>query len=201
MLFIYVQAKPPHVSSPRRLGSRQIHFLTSYVWRFWDHSRHFFELLMCAAPIYWDLRQFGICRHLFRGCGSPGDLQYPGYYQRVDRDTIHFTYPSLSKGLLAVGSMVCFSNSQRLLRQARTPHRSINPVTAFYGYLLNPQQTDPANQDALGLITIYPRPDEHSNPPQLPASASRSHSIQPPSNRSRRAAAPKIIFHPSLILP
>ena len=171
MLFIYVQAKPPHVSSPRRLGNRQIHFLTSYVWRFWDRSLHFFELLMCAAPIYWYLRQFGICRHFCRGCGSPGDLQYPGYYQRVDRDTIHFTYPSRSKGLLVVGSMVCFSNSQRLLRQACTPHRSINPVMASYGYLLNPQQTDPANQDALGLITFYPRPDEHSNPLQLPASA------------------------------
>lgn len=77
------------------------------------------------------------------------------------------------------------SNSQRLLRQACTPHRSINPVMASYGYLLNPQQTDPANQDALGLITFYPRPDEHSNPLQLPASASRSHSIQPPSHRSR----------------
>lgn len=77
------------------------------------------------------------------------------------------------------------SSSQRLLWQARTPHRSINPVMASYGYLLNPQQTDPANQDALGLITFYPRPDEHSNPLQLPASASRSHSIQPPSHRSR----------------
>ena len=157
----------------------KIHFLTSYVWRFWDRSLHFFELLMCAAPIYWYLRQFGICRHFCRGCGSPGDLQYPGYYQRVDRDTIHFTYPSRSKGLLVVGSMVCFSNSQRLLRQACTPHRSINPVMASYGYLLNPQQTDPANQDALGLITFYPRPDElhsllllpithHSQPPSIP---------------------------------
>ena len=103
-----VQAKPPHVSSTRRLGNRQIHFLTSYVWRIWDRSRHFFELLMCAVPIYWDLRQFGICRHLCRGCGSPGDLQYPGYYQRVDRDMIHFAYPSLSKGLLMLGSMVRF---------------------------------------------------------------------------------------------
>ena len=200
MLFIYVQAKPPHVSSPRRLGNRQIHFLTSYVWRFWDRSLHFFELLMCAAPIYWYLRQFGICRHFCRGCGSPGDLQYPGYYQRVDRDTIHFTYPSRSKGLLVVGSMVCFSNSQRLLRQACTPHRSINPVTASYGYLLNPQPVI-SGQDALGLITIYPRPDEHWNPPQLPATASRSHSIQPPFHRSRRAAALKTIFYPSLILP
>lgn len=75
---------------------------------------------------------------------------------------------------------------------------------ASYGYLLNPKQTDPANQDALGLITIYPRPDEHSNPQQLPASASRNHSINllpiGAADR-RRAAALKIIFYPSLILP
>ena len=94
------------------------------------------------------------------GAALQGILQYPGYYQRMDADTIHFTYPSLSKGLLAVGSMVCFSNSQRLLRQARTPHRSINPVMAPYRYLLNPQPVI-SGQDALGLITIYPRPDEH----------------------------------------
>jgi len=41
---------------------------------------HFFDLLMCAAPVYWDLRQFGICRLLFRGSYSPADLQYASYY-------------------------------------------------------------------------------------------------------------------------
>ena len=30
----------------------------------------------------------------------------------------------------------------------------------LYGYLLNPQPAAPG-QDALGLITLYPRPDEH----------------------------------------
>lgn len=30
----------------------------------------------------------------------------------------------------------------------------------LYGYLLNPQPAVPG-QDALGLITLYPRPDEH----------------------------------------
>ena len=163
MLFIYVQAKPPHVSSPRRLGNRQIHFLTSYVWRFWDRSLHFFELLMCAAPIYWDLRQFGICRHSCRGCGSPGDLQYPGYYQRVDRDTIHCTYPSLSKGLLMVGSMVRFPIHKGYYGKP-AHHIGVSTLSwLLISKLLNPQPAAPG-QDALGLITIYPRPDEHSYP-------------------------------------
>ena len=30
----------------------------------------------------------------------------------------------------------------------------------LYGYLMNPQPATPG-QDALGLITLYPRPDEH----------------------------------------
>ena len=32
--------------------------------------------------------------------------------------------------------------------------------------LLNPQRADPASQDALGLITLYPRPDELSSFPR-----------------------------------
>ena len=31
MSLIYVKAKPPPASSPRRLDNQQIHFLTSYV--------------------------------------------------------------------------------------------------------------------------------------------------------------------------
>ena len=50
--------------------------------------------------------------------------------------------------------------------------------------LLNPQPAAPG-QDALGLITIYPRPDELSYPLQLPISTGRSHSIQPPFHWSR----------------
>lgn len=71
---------------------------------------------------------------------------------------------------------------------------------ASYGYLLNPKQVI-FGQDTLGLITIYSRPDEHLYPAQLPATSSRSHSIQPPSHQSRRAAALKTIFYPNLILP
>ena len=174
MPFIYVQAKPPHVSSHRRLGNRQIHFLTSYVWRIWDRSRHFFELLMCAVPIYWDLRQFGICRHLCRGCGSPGDLQYPGYYQRVDRDMIHFAYPSLSKGLLVLGSMVRFPFHKGYCGKP-AHHTGVSTLSwLLYGYLLNPQPAAPG-QDALGLITLYPRPDEH----EISAAAPGQHRPQP----------------------
>ena len=102
-----------------------------------------------------------------------------------------------------VGSMVCFSNSQRLLRQARTPYRSINPVTASYGYLLNPQPVT-SGQDALGLITIYPRPDEHG----ISAAAPGQRQPQPlyltssPSEPLIDAEQrPKTVSYPSLILP
>ena len=115
---------------------------------------------MCAAPVYWNLRQFGICRRLCRGRGSPGDLQYPGYYQRVDRDTIHFAYPGFHKDYLLWGPWCAF-----LFTKVTTasPH-TIQEYQPWHGFciskLLNPQPAAPG-QDALGLITIYPRPDEH----------------------------------------
>lgn len=106
-----------------------------------------------------------------------------------------------------MGSMVCFSNSQRLLRQARTPHRSINPVTASYGYLLNPQPVI-SGQDALGLITIYPRPDEHEISAAAPGQRRPQPSLfSPPFHRrnhrspSRRAAVSTTIFlHPHVTI-
>ena len=70
------------------------------------------------------------------------------------------------------------SISQRLLWQARTPHRSINPVMASVWVFAEPPAGS-SGQDALGLITLYPRPDElrsslllpithHSQPPSIP---------------------------------
>ena len=50
------------------------------------------------------------------------------------------------------------SSSQRLLWQARTSHGCIKPGWLLISKLLNPQ---PGDRDALGLITVYPRPDEH----------------------------------------
>ena len=86
----------------------------------------FYTAYVCS-PIYSSLRQLGICRPILEVGGSPGDLQYPGYSQRVNRDTIHFTYPSLSKGLLMVGSMVRLPIRKRLLRRASASQRCINP--------------------------------------------------------------------------
>lgn len=54
------------------------------------------------------------------------------------------------------------SSSQRLLRQAHAPHRGIRPVRLLISKLLNPRPIQ-RGRDALGLITIYPRPDEHFN--------------------------------------
>ena len=85
----------------------KIHFLTSYVWRVWDCSLHFFDLLMCAALIYWDLRQFRFCRHLCRGCSSPEDLQYSGYYQKMDRDR-YVLLTDTFKRITHAGSMMRF---------------------------------------------------------------------------------------------
>ena len=114
---------------------------------------------MCAAPVYWDLRQFEICRHFCRGCGSPGDLQYPGYYQRVDTDTIHFAYPGFHKDYLLWGPWCAFQFTKVT---SASPH-TIQEYQPWYGFciskLLNPWPATPG-QDALGLITIYPRPDE-----------------------------------------
>ena len=161
----------------------KIHFLTSYVWRVWETSLHFFELLMCAAPVYWDLRQFGSCRCLCRGHGSPGDLRYPGYYQRVGRDTIHLAYPGFHKDYLLWGPWCAF-----LFTKVTTasPH-TIQEYQPWYGFciskLLNPWSAAP-DQDALGLITIYPRPDEHQILLQHSADADRSPTKKHSSNPS-----------------
>lgn len=40
--------------------------------------------------------------------GSPGDLRYPGYYQRVGRGTIHFAYPGFHKDYLLWGPWCAF---------------------------------------------------------------------------------------------
>jgi len=103
------------------------HLLTSRVWRGEDRSSTlFWAAYVCSSHLF-VLRQLGICRPLCRGSSSPGDLQYPGYYLKVDRDMIRFTYPSLSKGLLMVGSMVRFPIRKRLLRRASASQRCINP--------------------------------------------------------------------------
>ena len=70
----------------------------------------------------------------------------------------------------------------------------------LYGYLLNPQPAAPG-QDALGLITLYPRPDEPiSDPLQL-------YQLQPPyptafpSGRCPSSSAVRSLFLSSLIVP
>jgi len=98
----------------------KVHFLTSYVWRAWDHSLHFFELLMCAAPIYWDLRQFGFCRLLCRGSGSPADLQHDRLRSEGGKGHDTFYLPLLSKGLLAQGPWCAFQFTKVTTASPRT---------------------------------------------------------------------------------
>ena len=80
---------------------------------------------------------------------------------------IHFAYPSLSKGLLVLGSMVRFPFHKGYCGKP-AHHTGVSILSwLLYGYLLNPQPAAPG-QDALGLITLYPRPDEPiSDPLQL----------------------------------
>ena len=79
------------------------------------------------------------------------------YVLKVDRDTIRFSYPHFQKDY-SYGVNDVLSSSQRLLWQACTSHGCIKPWWLLISKLLNPQ---PEGWDALGLITIYPRPDEH----------------------------------------
>lgn len=78
------------------------------------------------------------------------------YVQGVDRDDT-FTYPHFQKDY-SYGVNDVLSISQRLLWQARTSHGCIKPGWLLISKMLNPQL---GGRDALGLITVYPRPDEH----------------------------------------
>ena len=159
-IFLWVQAKPPPASSIGRLDIRQSTLFNVLCVTALGLLPTLFYTAYVCSPIYSALRQLGICRPILEVGGSPGDLQYPGYSQRVDRNTIHFTYPSLSKGLLMVGSMVRFPVHKGYFGKP-AHHTGVSTLSwLLISKLLNPQPAAPG-QDALGLITIYPRPDEH----------------------------------------
>ena len=64
-----------------------------------------------------------------------------GCVRRVGRDTIRFTYRCFQKDY-SLRVHDALSSSQRLLRQARAPHRCITPEWLLISKLLNPR---PAN--------------------------------------------------------
>ena len=70
-----------------------------------------------------------------------------------------FYLPALSKDY-SYRVNDALSNSQRLLRQAHASHRCINPKSASVLANAKPLTGSAADQDALSLITIYPRSDE-----------------------------------------
>lgn len=137
----------------------------------------FFNLLMCAALFYWDLRQFRFCRLLCRGSSSPEDLQYSGYYQKVDRNR-YVLFTGTFKRITNTGSMMRFPVHKGYYGKP-THHTGVSYLKwLLISKLLTPTGRS-ASQDALGLITIYPRPDElhsllllpithHSQPPSIP---------------------------------
>ena len=159
-IFLWVQAKPPPASSIGRLDIRQSTLFNVLCVTGLGLLPTLFYTAYVCSPIYSVLRQLRICRPILEVGGSPGDLQYPGYYQRADRDTIHFTYPSLSQGLLVVGPMVRFPFHKGYYGKP-AHHAGVSTLSRLLiSKLLNPRPVVPG-QDALGLITIYPRPDEH----------------------------------------
>ena len=79
------------------------------------------------------------------------------------------------KRITHAGSMVCFPVHKGYFGKP-AHHRGASRLKwLLISKMLNPQPVI-SGQDALGLITIYPRPDEHSDPPQLPAIPDRSRS-------------------------
>ena len=96
-----------------------------------------------------------------------------GCVRRVGRDTIRFTYRCFQKDY-SLRVHDALSSSQRLLRQARAPHRCITPGWLLISKLLNPR---PANLEpgrsgpnyclssprrALDLCCSPPFPADHS---------------------------------------
>ena len=136
----------------------------------------FYTAYVCS-PIYSALRQLRICRPILEVGGSPEDLQYSGYYQKVDRNR-YVLFTGTFKRITNTGSMMRFPVHKGYYGKP-THHTGVSYLKwLLISKLLNPRPAAPG-QDALGLITIYPRPDElrsslllpithHSQPPSIP---------------------------------
>ncbi len=94
---------------------------------------------------------------MVEGAALRPDLQYGQLRSEGGKGHDTFTYPHFQKDY-SYGVNDVLSISQRLLWQARTSHGCIKPGWLLISKLLNPQL---GGRDALGLITVYPRPDEH----------------------------------------
>jgi len=101
----------------------------------------FFNLLMCAALIYWDLRQFRFCRLLCRGSSSPENLQYSGYYQKMDRDR-YVLLTDTFKRITHAGSMMRFPVHKGYYGKP-THHTGVSYLKwLLISKLLNPRPAD-----------------------------------------------------------
>ena len=120
-----------------------------------------FLICLCVQPRFIEIYgSSGSVGSFVEGAALRQIYSMTGCVRKVGRDTIRFTYHRFQKDY-SLRVHDALSSSQRLLRQARAPHRCIKPGWLLISKLLNPRPADPANQDALGLITVYPRPDEH----------------------------------------
>ena len=99
----------------------------------------FFNLLMCAALFYGDLRQFRFCRLLCRGSSSPEDLQYSGYYQKVDRNR-YVLFTGTFKRITNTGSMMRFQFTKVTTASPHITKVHHTFLAALKWKLLNPRQ-------------------------------------------------------------
>lgn len=81
----FVKAKAASCSSPPETQQSAIHFFCLLVCAVQESLPTLFSCL-CVQPCCFVSTAVRVCRRLCRGRGSPGDLQHPGCYQRVDRD-------------------------------------------------------------------------------------------------------------------
>lgn len=97
---------------------------------FWGSLPNTFLLLMCAAlfiSIYGSQGSVDPFSRVRRLSGSFYSMS--GCIQKVDSDRYVLLTSTFTR-ITHAGSMMCFSNSQRLLRQAHTSHRCIKPKAA-----------------------------------------------------------------------
>ena len=131
-----------------------------------------FCLAYVCSPIYWDLRQLGYCRHLSRGYGSPVRFTaWPAAFRKVRRDTIRCTYPRFHKDYSQRGRWCAFPIHKGYCGKP-AHHTGVSNLNGFWIAKTKPPGR---SRDALGLIAIYPRPDEQrtQNAASEPESSSR----------------------------
>jgi len=136
---------------------------------------------MCAAPIYSFYGSWESVGPFVEGAALQEIYSILAAIWRWEGTRYVLLTHHVHKGYRWRGQWCAFSNSQKATAASQRITEVYHSSNGSYiSKLLNPQQADPASQDALGLITLYPRPDEHWSLQRLPADTGRRSPIQPP---------------------